>query len=36
MIIYCDGSCRGNGKSNSNGGYGVVVLSDEQILLDCY
>lgn len=27
--INCDGSCRGNGKSDSKGGIGVAVFFDE-------
>ena len=26
--IYTDGSCRGNGKENSSGGWGVAVFED--------
>lgn len=25
VIIYCDGGCRGNGKQDSIGGYGIVI-----------
>ena len=29
--IYCDGSCRGNGKAENTGGFGVlgVITSQE-------
>lgn len=30
--IYTDGSCLGNGKSNSYGGYGVVVLIGDKVM----
>ena len=30
--IYTDGSCRSNGKENSNGGFGVVVFKDNKII----
>lgn len=36
MIIYTDGSCRANGKDDSVGGFGVVVLDDAGNLLTCY
>lgn len=35
MVIYTDGSCRGNGKANSEGGFGVCVVEDGQ-LVDIY
>ena len=35
--IYTDGSCRGNGKEDSTGGYGIVIFKDN-VLIDycCY
>jgi ribonuclease HI len=36
MTIYTDGSCRANGKDNSLGGFGIVVLDDAGNLLSCY
>lgn len=30
MIFFVDGSCRGNGKINSSGGFGVVIVEDER------
>ena len=36
MICYTDGACRGNGKDNAAGGFGVVVLDDEQKIIDLY
>lgn len=36
MIIYTDGSCLGNGKANSKGGFGVVVYDDNGRLIDAY
>ena len=36
MRIYTDGACRGNGKDNASGGFGVVVLDDEENILDLY
>ena len=34
MIIYTDGACSQNGKTNSKGGYGVVVCDDNGKLID--
>ena len=37
--IYTDGSCRGNGKAESTGGFGVVVVGikdDKEFLMECY
>ena len=28
LHIYIDGACRGNGKEESHGGYGVVIFDD--------
>ena len=36
MICYTDGACSGNGKANSRGGFGVVVLNDNYELIDRY
>ena len=36
MIIYTDGSCVGNGKSVNSGGFGVVVLDNDEKLLYNY
>ena len=36
MIIYTDGSCLGNGKSENSGGFGVVVLDNNENLLYTY
>ena len=36
MICYTDGACGGNGTANSNGGFGVVVLDDNQNLIRQY
>ena len=36
MIIYTDGSCLGNGKSENSGGFGVVVLDNNKNLLYTY
>lgn len=36
MIIYTDGSCKGNGKANSSGGYGVIILDDNENYLTSY
>ena len=36
MIIYVDGSCRGNGKTENMGGYGVVILDDNENLIEAY
>lgn len=32
MEIYTDGSCRANGKVGANGGFGVVVVDDDNIV----
>lgn len=29
VIIYTDGACRGNGKENTIGGYGIVMMYNE-------
>lgn len=29
MLIYTDGSAKGNGKANNSGGFGVVIVSDD-------
>ena len=36
MVIYTDGSCLGNGKSINSGGYGVIVLDNDEKLLYNY
>lgn len=36
MICYTDGACRGNGKDSAAGGFGVVVLDDNQNIVDLY
>lgn len=37
MVIYTDGSCSGNGKAQNSGGYGVIVLdNDEKLLYNYY
>lgn len=36
MKIYTDGACRGNGKDNASGGFGVVVLDDEENIIELY
>lgn len=36
MIIYCDGACSGNGNTNAIGGFGVVVLDDDENLIGIY
>ena len=36
MIVYVDGSCNGNGKSVNSGGYGVIVLDNDEKLLYNY
>lgn len=36
MIIYTDGSCQGNGKSENTGGFGVVVLDNDENLIYNY
>lgn len=29
VVIYTDGACRGNGKENTIGGYGIVLMYNE-------
>lgn len=36
MTIYTDGSCLSNGSSENTGGFGVVVLNDNEKFLTCY
>ena len=36
LYIYIDGSCRGNGSKNSQGGFGVVIFDDRRNLIDAY
>jgi ribonuclease HI len=36
MIIYTDGSCLGNGKEHNIGGFGVVVLDNNENLVYTY
>ena len=36
MICYTDGACRANGTPDAAGGFGVVVLDDEQNIIDLY
>ena len=36
MIIYTDGSCLGNGKAVNCGGFGVVVLDNDEKLVYNY
>lgn len=36
MIIYVDGACSNNGSEQAVGGFGVVVLDDNENFLYCY
>ena len=36
MVTYTDGSCCGNGKAINSGGYGVIVLDNDENLLYTY
>ena len=36
MIIYTDGACSGNGTAAAIGGFGVVVLDDNENLIEIY
>lgn len=36
MIVYVDGSCTGNGKAVNSGGFGVVVLDNNENLVYTY
>lgn len=35
MIIYTDGACQGNGKAQNSGGYGFVVVDENDNFIDC-
>lgn len=36
MTIYTDGSCKGNGQENNCGGFGVVVVDDNDCEIATY
>ena len=36
MIIYTDGACSGNGSAAAVGGFGVVVLDDDENIIETY
>lgn len=36
LHIYIDGSAKNNGKSNSKGGYGIVIFDENRNLIDAY
>ena len=36
MIIYTDGACSGNGSESATGGFGVVVLDDNENIIETY
>lgn len=36
MVIYTDGSCNGNGKAVNSGGFGVVVLDNDENIIHTY
>ena len=36
LYIYIDGSCKGNGKENSKGGYGIIIFDSNNNLIDAY
>lgn len=36
MRIYCDGSCDNNGVYPNTGGYGVVILDNEDNIIETY
>ena len=36
MKIFVDGACSGNGTQNSKGGFGVVILNDNEQLINTY
>ena len=36
LYIYIDGSCHGNGKQNSHGGFGIVIFDEHRNLIDAY
>ena len=36
MIIYTDGACSGNGSAAAVGGFGVIILDDNEKLIGMY
>lgn len=34
--IYTDGSCKGNGKKNSSGGFAVIITDNSETIVDVY
>lgn len=36
MVIYVDGSCNGNGKAVNSGGFGVVVIDNNENIIHTY
>lgn len=36
MVIYTDGGCSGNGKTQNHGGFGVIVLDKDEKILYTY
>lgn len=36
MICYTDGACSGNGYANSVGGFGVIILDDNENYISSY
>lgn len=36
MICFTDGACGGNGSAAARGGFGVIILDDDENYLGCY
>ena len=36
LYIYIDGSCRRNGKKDSQGGFGIIIFDGHHNLIDAY
>lgn len=36
MIVFTDGACSANGTENSRGGFGVVILNNDNSYHSCY
>jgi ribonuclease HI len=36
VICYTDGACSGNGYANSTGGFGVIILDDNENYISSY
>lgn len=34
--IYVDGSCKGNGSKNNTGGFGIVIVDENNNIIKCF